>query len=175
MPLSSLSSSTYKPGTIVQLKLKNFLTYTSCVITPGPRLNIVIGPNGSGKSSILCALCLGLGGTPSLLGRADDVREFIANEHDTGYVEVTLKGHPGMRDDVIKRTLVRSDKGSARSLHGSFTVNGSSATQKQVSEMVQEKYKISVHNLLSFLPQDKVRREAKRSGTTCDLRSSNTQ
>ena len=45
---------------------------------------------------------------------------------------------------------------SCRSLHGSFTINGSNATQKQVASLVHDKYKISVTNLLSFLPQDKV-------------------
>lgn len=29
---------------------------------------------GTGKSSIVCAMCLGLGGSPRLLGRAKDVR-----------------------------------------------------------------------------------------------------
>ena len=116
MPDTTLPSpkGTYKPGSILTLRLKNFLTYSLCTITPGPRLNVVIGPNGSGKSSILCALCLGLGGSPSLLGRADDVREFISNDCDTGYVEVTVKGLEGMRDDVIKRNLIKSDKGGVR-------------------------------------------------------------
>ena len=31
-------------------------------VRPGPRLNLVIGVNGSGKSSIVCAICLVLGG-----------------------------------------------------------------------------------------------------------------
>ena len=35
---------------------------------PGPALNLVIGPNGAGKSSLVCAICIGLGGAPSLLG-----------------------------------------------------------------------------------------------------------
>ena len=35
---------------------------------PGPALNVVIGPNGAGKSSLVCAICIGLGGAPSLLG-----------------------------------------------------------------------------------------------------------
>lgn len=36
----------------------------------GPNLNVIIGVNGSGKSSIVCAMVLGLGGKPRLLGRA---------------------------------------------------------------------------------------------------------
>jgi len=105
------------------------------VIHPGPRLNVVIGPNGSGKSSILCALCLGLGGSPTLLGRADDVREFIAHDQDEGYIEITLSGiSSGSRGDVVKRTLVRSDKGGVRSQHGEVRQSDgwSEATAKEL-------------------------------------------
>ncbi len=34
------------------------------------RVNLIIGPNGSGKSTIVCAICLTLGGDPKTLGRA---------------------------------------------------------------------------------------------------------
>ncbi|GMH84093.1 hypothetical protein TrST_g11234 [Triparma strigata] len=146
----------FKHGSISSIKLSNFLTYNSCTIRPGPRLNVVIGPNGSGKSSILCAICLGLGGSPGLLGRADDVREFISHECDEGFIEIELIDTTGGRGDVIRRTLVRDEKGGARGVHGSFTVNGNAKPQKFVAELVLSKYKINVSNLLSFLPQDKV-------------------
>ncbi|GMH78800.1 hypothetical protein TL16_g07942 [Triparma laevis f. inornata] len=146
----------FKAGSIVLLKLENFLTYSSVTIRPGPRLNVVIGPNGSGKSSILCALCLGLGGSPVLLGRADDVREFIMHEKDKGSIEIELTEGDSGRVDLIKRNLVRSEKGGVRAVHGSFTVNGQAKSQKFVADLVLTKYKINVANLLSFLPQDKV-------------------
>lgn len=51
---------------------------------PGCNLDLLLGAraapqthspplSGTGKSSIVCALCLGLGGSTSLLGRAKDV------------------------------------------------------------------------------------------------------
>ena len=43
----------------------------------------MVGANGTGKSTILNAICLGLGGDPKLLGRADDLREFIMHDEDT--------------------------------------------------------------------------------------------
>ena len=55
----------------MQVQMHDFMSYTHAVLRPGPRLNFVIGPNGSGKSTIVCALCLVLGGDPKLLGRAD--------------------------------------------------------------------------------------------------------
>jgi hypothetical protein len=51
----------FRPGSIVRVKLTNFVTYTSAVFYPGPRLNMIIGPNGTGKSTLVCAICLGLG------------------------------------------------------------------------------------------------------------------
>ena len=51
----------HQPGSIVRVKLINFVTYTAAEFHPGPSLNMVIGPNGTGKSTLVCAICLGLG------------------------------------------------------------------------------------------------------------------
>ena len=51
----------HQPGSIVRVKLTNFVTYTAVEFFPGPSLNMVIGPNGTGKSTLVCAICLGLG------------------------------------------------------------------------------------------------------------------
>jgi hypothetical protein len=56
----------YKPGAIVRIKVKNFVTYTAAEFFPGPKLNMVIGPNGTGKSTLVCAICLGLGWGPQV-------------------------------------------------------------------------------------------------------------
>jgi len=56
----------YMPGNIIEIELRNFMTYDYLVCKPGSRLNLVIGPNGSGKSSIVCAIALGLGGEPQV-------------------------------------------------------------------------------------------------------------
>lgn len=55
----------HKRGSIVRIKMKNFLTYTEGEMYPGPKLNIIMGPNGSGKSTVVCAIALGLGATAS--------------------------------------------------------------------------------------------------------------
>ena len=56
----------YQPGSIVRVKLQNFVTYTSAEFFPGPSLNMIIGPNGTGKSTLVCAICLGLGWGPQV-------------------------------------------------------------------------------------------------------------
>lgn len=54
-------------------------TYDICEVRPGPNLNMIVGANGTGKSSIVCAICLGLAGKPSFIGRADKVTVTIYN------------------------------------------------------------------------------------------------
>lgn len=54
-----------------------FRTYDNCEVFPGPHLNMIVGANGTGKSSIVCAICLGLAGKPSFIGRADKVRKTL--------------------------------------------------------------------------------------------------
>ena len=56
----------FQPGSIVRIKVKNFVTYSQVEVFPGPNLNMVIGPNGTGKSTIVCAICLGLGWSPAV-------------------------------------------------------------------------------------------------------------
>lgn len=56
----------HRPGAIVRVKLRDFVTYRSAEFFPGPRLNMVIGPNGTGKSTLVCAICLGLGWSPQV-------------------------------------------------------------------------------------------------------------
>ena len=58
---SKPSRKKHQPGSILKVKLTDFVTYTAVEFSPGPRLNMVIGPNGTGKSTLVCAICLGLG------------------------------------------------------------------------------------------------------------------
>ena len=52
----------------MRVELTNFVTYDKVQIFPGPHLNVIIGANGTGKSSIACAIALGLGASPAILG-----------------------------------------------------------------------------------------------------------
>ncbi len=56
-----------KHGSIIRIHLKDFVTYDSVELKPGPNLNMIVGPNGTGKSSIVCGIALGLGGKPDVL------------------------------------------------------------------------------------------------------------
>ena len=58
--------------------------------SPGPNLNVIIGPNGTGKSTIVCAICLGMLGKPSVLGRAGNICDFIKYGKNRAVVEIEL-------------------------------------------------------------------------------------
>ena len=120
----------------------------SMVLSPY-RLNMVVGPNGTGKSSILCAICLCLGGEPRLLGRASEIETFVMNGEDEARIEIELQCDRSSDNPVITRVIRRNPtKDSPKS---TFFVNGNQVSAKQVRRMVHEEYSISVDNLCTFL------------------------
>ncbi|KAL1705307.1 hypothetical protein EV121DRAFT_258668 [Schizophyllum commune] len=139
----------YVPGSIVRIKLHNFVTYDDVEFRPGPYLNMILGPNGTGKSSIACAICLGLNWPPTVLGRAADVPSFVKMDADSGFIEIELKGSKGEDNVVIRRVIHRNSRVTT------FTLNGKSSTGKDVNAKMEE-LNVQVGNLCSFLPQDKV-------------------
>ncbi|MCO5589673.1 hypothetical protein L7F22_043641 [Adiantum nelumboides] len=139
----------YLPGSIVRVKLQNFVTYDAVEFRPGPRLNMIIGPNGTGKSTIVCAIALGLGWTPNVLGRAKDAASFVKQGTEESLIEIELQGMEGKRNLIITRRLKRQDNTTK------WYLNGKAANAKEVKEAVDE-FDIDVGNLCCFLPQDRV-------------------
>jgi len=77
-------------GYILWLLSFAFRTYSKVEIFPGAGLNVVVGANGTGKSTIVCGICLGLGGKPSILGRASSVTEYIKHGKMQAVIEIEL-------------------------------------------------------------------------------------
>ena len=71
-------------------KLHYYRTYKGVEFYPGPNLNVIVGPNGTGKSTIVCGICLGLAGKPSILGRATKAEEFIKYNCNAAEIELEL-------------------------------------------------------------------------------------
>ncbi len=96
-------------------------------------------------------MCLGLGGEPRLLGRASEVETFISNGKDEGEIEIELVNTRGGNNPIIRREIRRNE--SPKSL---FFWDGKQTPGKTIRERCLTDYDISVDNLCTFLPQDKV-------------------
>ena len=138
----------YERGSVRRIKLVNFLTYDNCEFRPGPRLNLVIGPNGSGKSSIVCALALGMGGGPNLLGRASQVGRFVRHGKEVGSIEIELHEDGEGENPVVTRQIHLNNKSN-------WFLNGKATTRNRVVKLLSQ-YNVQVDNLCQFLPQDRV-------------------
>ncbi len=144
------SGSSFQPGAIVRVTVTDFLTYENAEFIPGPHLNLVVGPNGTGKSSLVCAICLGLGYPPSVLGRASSVAEFVKHGKDIAFVEVELRKRAKDKGNfVVKLRIKRSDNSRK------FWLNDKTHTHKSIQKLMRI-LRIQVDNLCQVLPQDKV-------------------
>ncbi|BGO98380.1 hypothetical protein RTG_00828 [Rhodotorula toruloides ATCC 204091] len=140
----------YVTGSIVRIACHSFLTYDEVEFNPGPALNMIIGPNGTGKSTIACAIALGLGFSPKVLGRATKLSQYCKNDsNEETWIEIELKGHPGKKNLVIRRYLYRDSERTK------FMVDGDETPAKEVAEKMEE-LQVQVGNLCTFLPQDRV-------------------
>lgn len=146
----------YVEGSIRRITMKNFLTYDYSVVYPGPNLNMIVGANGTGKSSIVCAICLGLAGKTTILGRGDKVGLYVKRGCHKGFIEIELCKNDG--SIVIHREIHVENNQSL------WMLNGRHCNQKNVEEEVKA-LRIQVSNLCQFLPQEKVGEFAKMSKT----------
>jgi structural maintenance of chromosomes protein 5 len=97
--------------------MRNFVTYTSAEFFPGPNMNLVIGPNGTGKSTIVCAICLGLGYQPSVLGRATAVGDYVQHGKDVAEIEIEL-AQADNKTVIIKRRIKHEKNTSSYFING---------------------------------------------------------
>ena len=141
-----------REGSIVRLKMKDFITYDSVECVPGNSLNVVIGPNGTGKSTILSAIVLGLGGKPSLLGKPNaGVQEFIKTNRSEALIEIELRGKK--KNIIIKRKILSDGKSL-------WYINDRHVALKEV-EAETKALNIQIDNLCQVLAQDRVQDFAK--------------
>lgn len=130
--------------------MKNFVTYSEATFECGPSLNMIIGPNGTGKSSVVCAIALGLGFPPRVLGRDKDVASYIKTGTNGAIIEIKLEGVGG-RPIVVRSSIEKGGKSGKTT----FRLNGKPTTQKKIKALMRH-LNIQVDNLCQFLPQDQV-------------------
>ena len=147
----------FQPGSIIRVKLKNFVTYTAAEFHLGPSLNMIIGPNGTGKSTLVCAICLGLGWSSEHLGRSKELSAFVKHGAAEAEIEIELaKSERMARNPVIKRTIRKEDNKTV------FWLNNKHTPKSAVLELARS-LNIQIDNLCQFLPQDRVVEFAKMS------------
>ncbi|ORY61173.1 P-loop containing nucleoside triphosphate hydrolase protein [Leucosporidium creatinivorum] len=140
----------YVMGSITRIACKNFVTYNHVEFNPGPALNMLIGPNGTGKSTIACAIAIGLGFPPKVLGRSTKLSAFVKTDAtDETWIEIELKGRPGKKNLIVRRYIYKDSEKSK------FTLDGDEANATAVAEKMKE-LNVQVSNLCTFLPQDRV-------------------
>ena len=142
---SERSTKKHQPGSIVRVKLVNFVTYTNAEFKLGPNLNMIIGPNGTGKSTLVCAICLGLGWKTSHLGRAKDIGEFVKHGAKKAIIEIELAADPSRHDEnpVITTKITREGNKT------DFYIDGKKTTNKAVLDLARS-FSIQVDNLCQF-------------------------
>lgn len=149
----------FQPGSIVRVKLTNFVTYTAAEFHLGPSLNMIIGPNGTGKSTLVCAICLGLGWSSEHLGRAKELSAFVKHGAAEAEIEIELAKGEGMRSNpVVRRVLRREDNKTV------FFLNDKHTSKTAIMDMCK-RFSIQIDNLCQFLPQDRVVEFAKMKDT----------
>ena len=111
--------------------------------------NFVIGANGSGKSTVVCAICLCLGGAVSDMQRGSNLKSFIRIGADVATVSIVLQGASGADLEVTRR-IVRSKDGRSE-----WALNGSPVDAAAIARLT-ESYAIQMDNKCMFLPQERV-------------------
>lgn len=149
----------FQPGSIIKIRLENFVTYELTEFNLSPSLNMIIGPNGSGKSTFVCAVCLGLAGRPEYIGRSKKVEDFIKNGQDRSVIEIILKNsdrvegisevHLDTKTIKITRVIMRQKKKS------DYMINDRSVPESTVKKLISQ-INIQLDNLCQFLSQERV-------------------
>ncbi|XP_042231794.1 structural maintenance of chromosomes protein 5-like [Homarus americanus] len=145
--------SRFKAGNICRIYVKDFLTFDEIEVRPNPHLNFIIGPNGTGKSTILCAICICLGGKPSITGRGKEVSDYVKHGKTSAILETEIYVEGNKTNIIIRREFDRKKKST-------WFLQGTEVLKKVIESKIAS-LNIQVDNLCQFLPQDRVANFAK--------------
>lgn len=144
-------------GRVHRVRAKDFIVYKQMELLLSSDFNIIIGPNGTGKSSVVAAIFLGLGGSPSRLG-SRKLHEYVRQGRSRAEIEIELKNEPS---NLIINHHFKAHYTTGRQM-GTWSMNGHSATHEEVVKTVSN-LGIFVNNLCQFLPQERVAEFARES------------
>ncbi|QPG74203.1 hypothetical protein FOA43_001527 [Brettanomyces nanus] len=145
--------SQFQAGSIIRVKLRNFMSYALTEFHFGPKMNLIIGPNGSGKSTFVCAVCIALAGRLEFLGKSSmTLDQFIKIGEKSATIVLELKGDHANDTMLIERQLTLGSKST-------WSVDGEQCGETALKKRLQH-FNIQLGNLCQFLPQDRVARFA---------------
>ncbi|XP_071724067.1 LOW QUALITY PROTEIN: structural maintenance of chromosomes protein 6B-like [Rutidosis leptorrhynchoides] len=149
-------------GTIIKIRLENFMCHSNQEVVLGENVNFVTGQNGSGKSAILTALCVAFGCRAARTQRASTLKDFIKTgcSYTVVQVDITNEGDdafkPEMYGDVItierRITVTSNNTTTLKDSHGKKVSN----KKGELLELV-EHFNIDVENPCVIMSQDKSR------------------
>jgi DNA repair ATPase RecN len=151
-------------GTILKVRVTNFMCHQHLEVELGPRINFIVGENGSGKSAVLTALMVCLGTKKGAKERSDKgLKGFIREGSNFAKVEVSIRNvgndafEPQMNHgDVItvERTISASGSGSFKIRNKAGKEIGSS---REMLLRMMDHFNIDVDNPIVVMTQDSSR------------------
>jgi structural maintenance of chromosomes protein 5 len=117
-----------------------------------------------GKSSLVCAMCLGLGGSINDMERHKRLEDFIRKQADRAEIHITLQGNVLFDSKNVKISRILTRSNSARtSCRDDWLLNDQPTSAEDISKILQGQFHIQMDNICMFLPQEIVKRFAERS------------
>ena len=115
----SRSKQSMTKGSVIKIRLQNFMTYLDETLWPGPSFNCCVGANGSGKSSIVTALCICLGGDIKNLNRQTDLKSLVNNNSNQSEAIIEVELYiPKDRNTLVQCIIYSNGKGLIHKVNG---------------------------------------------------------
>lgn len=148
-------------GRVHRVRAKDFIVYKAMELILSSEFNMIVGPNGTGKSSVVAAIYLGLGGSPSRFG-SRKLHEYVRQGKSRAEIEIELQDTP--YNTTITYSFKGPDGASSGGRHssGTWKMNDKSVSYDKVIKKVSS-LGIFVNNLCQFLPQERVAEFARES------------
>ena len=149
-------------GTILRVKLTNFMCHHNLEVEFGPRINFLVGENGSGKSAVLTALSLALGVRARETRRTEKgIKGFIREGANFAKVEVSIRNvgddalDPDVYGDVITVERHITQSSSSYKIKGKDGKDVGSSRDKLIR--ITDHFNIDVNNPVVVMSQDSSR------------------
>ena len=111
--------------------------------------SLIVGPNGSGKSTIVCAMCLGLGGDPKLLGRGDKPGDYVRTGQCEATIQVSIATGEDDKTTMVQRKITKDDPDDEKTVDD-WKIDGRSTTKAAVKDFVHKEMNIQLDNFVQL-------------------------